>query len=325
MKRNSYEFKDAGLSLIFLIIGYVLVSMLLSFLLNIVSSTSNTNWEMLVSQNWVIWLNAFLTELIYFLVFIIYSKAQKVDISSASCLNKKFEVKKGVKLSLTTILLTFVVFFASLNFINLISDLLARGLGDISGSVPLSNFFEFLMSTIFFALIPSIVEELLFRGLIFNSLKSKFNVTISVLLSALIFALIHFSIFQTVYQFLIGVVLALLVHFTGSIVFGMVFHFFNNFIILFISYFTQGNKSIFEFSNFGGLEIFLSILIFVLGVLVCVGIFYIIRKISRNTKNNEESLNTKQESSQIDTTNYILLGVGLFIAIFIWCVNSFGG
>ena len=142
---------------------------------------------------------------------------------------------------------------------------------------------------------------------------------------ALIFALIHFSIFQTVYQFLIGVVLALLVHFTGSIVFGMVFHFFNNFIILFISYFTQGNKSIFEFSNFGGLEIFLSILIFVLGVLVCVGIFYIIRKISRNTKNNEESLNTKQESSQIDTTNYILLGVGLFIAIFIWCVNSFGG
>ena len=327
MKRKKYELEDVGFAFIFMVLGYLVLSLVFSQVLSIIANSNNQAFGAIASSNVVIWLNAFLTELVYLLVFIIYSKFKKVDLKSASNLEKQFTVKKSVSLSFTTILLALIVFFASLNFINLISDLLSRGLSEPSGTVPLSNFFEFIMSVITFAVLPAVCEELLFRGLIFNGLKNKFNVSLSVIFSALIFALIHFSIFQTVYQFLIGIVLALLVHFTGSILFSMLFHFVNNFTIVLISYITKGGRSIFEFATFGGLEIFLSILFFVLGILAVIGIFYVIKRISRNTSSDEATTNNEAVGlkSKTSLSSLVCLIIALAICILLWCLNSFGG
>ena len=327
MKRKEYELEDVGFAFVFMVLGYLVLSLLFSQVLSIIANSNNQAFGAIASSNVVIWLNAFLTELVYLLVFIIYSKFKKVDLKSASNLDKQFTAKKSVSLSFTTILLALVVFFASLNFINLISDLLSRGLSEPSGTVPISNFFEFVMTTITFAVLPAVCEELLFRGLIFNGLKGKFNVSLSVIFSALIFALIHFSIFQTVYQFLIGIVLALLVHFTGSIIFSMLFHFVNNFTIVLISYITKGGQRIFEFATFGRLEIFLSILFFVLGILAAIGIFYVIKRISRNTSSNETTTNNEAVGlkSKISLSSLVSLIIALAICILLWCLNSFGG
>lgn len=327
MKRKKYELEDVGFAFIFMVFGYLVLSLVFSQVLSIIANSSNQDFGTIASSNVVIWLNAFLTELVYLLVFIIYSKFKKVDLKSASNLDKQFTAKKSVSLSFTTILLALVVFFASLNFINLISDLLSRGLSEPSGTVPISNFFEFVMTTITFAVLPAVCEELLFRGLIFNGLKDKFNVSLSVIFSALIFALIHFSIFQTVYQFLIGIVLALLVHFTGSIIFSMLFHFVNNFTIVLISYITKGGQRIFEFATFGGLEIFLSILFFVLGILAVIGIFYVIKRISRNTSSDETTTNNEAVGlkSKTSLSSLVSLIIALAICILLWCLNSFGG
>ncbi len=327
MKRKKYELEDVGFAFIFMVLGYLVLSLVFSQVLSIIANSSNQDFGTIASSNVVIWLNAFLTELVYLLVFIIYSKFKKVDLKSASNLDKQFTAKKSVSLSFTTILLALVVFFASLNFINLISDLLSRGLSKPRGTVPISNFFEFVMTTITFAVLPAVCEELLFRGLIFNGLKDKFNVSLSVIFSALIFALIHFSIFQTVYQFLIGIVLALLVHFTGSILFSMLFHFVNNFTIVLISYITKGGRSIFEFATFGGLEIFLSILFFELGILAVIGIFYMIKRISRNTSNDEATTNNEAVGlkSKTSLSSLVCLFIALTTCIFLWCLNSFGG
>lgn len=327
MKRKEYELEDVGFAFIFMVLGYLVLSLVFSQVLSIIANSNNQDFGAIASSNVVIWLNAFLTELVYLLVFIIYSKFKKIDLKSASNLDKQFTVKKSVSLSFTTILLALVVFFASLNFINLISDLLSRGLSEPRGTLPISNFFEFVMTTITFAVLPAVCEELLFRGLIFNGLKNKFNVSLSVIFSALIFALIHFSIFQTVYQFLIGIVLALLVHFTGSIIFSMLFHFVNNFTIVLISYITKGGRSIFEFATFGGLEIFLSILFFVLGILAVIGIFYIIKRISRNTSSDETTTNNEAVGlkSKTSLSSLVCLLIALAICILLWCLNSFGG
>ena len=323
MKRKKYELEDVGFAFIFMVLGYLVLSLVFSQVLSVIANSSNQDFGTIASSNVVIWLNAFLTELVYLLVFIIYSKFKKVDLKSA----KQFTAKKSVSLSFTTILLALVVFFASLNFINLISDLLSRRLSEPRGTLPISNFFEFVMTTITFAVLPAVCEELLFRGLIFNGLKNKFNVSLSVIFSALIFALIHFSIFQTVYQFLIGIVLALLVHFTGSILFSMLFHFVNNFTIVLISYITKGGRSIFEFATFGGLEIFLSILFFLLGVLAVIGIFYIIKRISRDTSSDEATTNNEAVGlkSKTSLSSLVCLLIALTICILLWCLNSFGG
>ena len=347
MKRKEYELEDVGFAFVFMVLGYLVLSLLFSQVLSIIANSNNQAFGAIASSNVVIWLNAFLTELVYLLVFIIYSKFKKVDLKSASNLDKQFTAKKSVSLSFTTILLALVVFFASLNFINLISDLLSRRLSEPRGTLPISNFFEFVMTTITFAVLPAVCEELLFRGLIFNGLKNKFNVSLSVIFSALIFALIHFSIFQTVYQFLIGIVLALLVHFTGSILFSMLFHFVNNFTIVLISYITKGGQRIFEFATFGvlisyitkggqrifefatfgWLEIFISILFFVLGILAAIGIFYVIKRISRNTSSDETTTNNEAVGlkSKISLSSLVSLIIALAICILLWCLNSFGG
>ncbi|MDS0528089.1 CPBP family intramembrane metalloprotease [Clostridium sp. SHJSY1] len=65
-------------------------------------------------------------------------------------------------------------------------------------------------------LIP-IFEEVLFRGLIFNELKKKFNMFWAVLLQALIFAIFHGNILQGIYTFVLGVILCIIYIETKSI------------------------------------------------------------------------------------------------------------
>lgn len=65
-------------------------------------------------------------------------------------------------------------------------------------------------------ILTPILEELVFRGIIFARLKRILgNFWISVVLSALIFALIHANIVQFIYAFALGIVLALLMERTG--------------------------------------------------------------------------------------------------------------
>lgn len=60
------------------------------------------------------------------------------------------------------------------------------------------------------ALMTPILEELVFRGIIFTRLKTMLPKVPAIVLSALIFAIVHFNIVQFIYAFLLGIVLALL-------------------------------------------------------------------------------------------------------------------
>lgn len=52
-----------------------------------------------------------------------------------------------------------------------------------------------------------IIEELMFRGIIYNEFKNKFTNMQAILLTTTFFAIIHFNIFQMVYAFAIGFIL----------------------------------------------------------------------------------------------------------------------
>ena len=58
------------------------------------------------------------------------------------------------------------------------------------------------------AVAAPVVEELLFRGLIYRRLRCNFNFTAAALLSSLIFGLIHANALQFVYAFILGLLLA---------------------------------------------------------------------------------------------------------------------
>lgn len=77
-------------------------------------------------------------------------------------------------------------------------------------------------------LIP-IVEEMLFRGLVYNRLKTYYDVTISAYISALIFGIVHFNLIQGIYAFIMGIVFTIIYERCKHILAPMLIHVVANF------------------------------------------------------------------------------------------------
>lgn len=73
-------------------------------------------------------------------------------------------------------------------------------------------------------IVAPIFEETFFRGLIFNKLIDKSNITIAVILQALIFGVFHGNVIQFLYTFLLGILLGFIVYKTGSLMASIIAH-----------------------------------------------------------------------------------------------------
>jgi len=60
-----------------------------------------------------------------------------------------------------------------------------------SKSIDVSNFFSLTIALILFAVAVPIIEELLFRGLILDTLSESYGSWTSIIISSVIFALLH--------------------------------------------------------------------------------------------------------------------------------------
>jgi membrane protease YdiL (CAAX protease family) len=79
-----------------------------------------------------------------------------------------------------------------------------------------------------------LVEELLFRGVLYQALRRTLPVSTATLISAIIFALMHLNVVMFVPLLVMGVILALVYEWSGSIVPTMLLHACNNGIMLLI-------------------------------------------------------------------------------------------
>ncbi|MFO7887126.1 MAG: type II CAAX endopeptidase family protein [Eubacteriales bacterium] len=78
------------------------------------------------------------------------------------------------------------------------------------------------------AVIPAVVEELFFRGVILYSMIKRTNVVFAIIISSLLFSFMHFSLIKVFPTFLLGGIFAYVVYKTNSIIPAMVLHFINN-------------------------------------------------------------------------------------------------
>ncbi len=74
------------------------------------------------------------------------------------------------------------------------------------------------------ALLAPVLEELVYRGIIYARLKRMIGFLPAVFLSSLIFALMHFNLVQFVYAFLFGIALALYMEGTGHMYGAVIGH-----------------------------------------------------------------------------------------------------
>ena len=98
--------------------------------------------------------------------------------------------------------------------------------GDMFGKID-SNWTK-LIFLIAGGLAAPIGEEVFFRGLLFNSLKRRFNVPAAIVLSGLVFALIHISPLAIFIIFPMGAFLAYVYHRTNSLWVTILMHAVNN-------------------------------------------------------------------------------------------------
>ena len=154
------------------------------------------------------------------------------------------------------------------------------GYSSVATNIDLSSFWKFFAAIFYVALLPAICEELIFRGIITNGLK-KYGMVAAVALSAVLFALMHQNLQQLIYQLFLGAVMAYIVLKTGSIIYTMALHFFNNFLIILLA-FLSGESGSVDYSDPKYAEYYGSawnviwpILLAIATILVIVGILFL--------------------------------------------------
>lgn len=127
--------------------------------------------------------------------------------------------------TILTVVLTFLI-MPLVMFINSVSSLFAENSVDTVLNT-IVNMNPLWLNLILIALLPAVVEEFIFRGLIFNGYKRR-NPLMAILLSAALFGIIHMNFNQFSYAFVIGIIFGLMAYATGSLLPSILSHFIIN-------------------------------------------------------------------------------------------------
>ena len=110
-----------------------------------------------------------------------------------------------------------------------------------------TNFGEFLVGFVVIAIIPGIGEELLFRGVLQNSLhKLTKNKHIAIWVAAFIFSAIHIQFYGLVPRMMLGAVFGYLYVWSGNLWYPMIAHATNNGLAVIITYASQSSEGEFD-------------------------------------------------------------------------------
>lgn len=201
----------------------------------------------------------------------IYSAVRKTDIAHVAKLKKSLNAKQIIVLPFVSIA-TILAFLPLANAWSAFLDVIGyHGAGVAMPSF--SNAGIYILALLVMAVLPAFGEELLVRGSLFSGLSTR-NVWFGVLMSALMFSLMHANPVQTVHQFGLGIVLALVVALSGSIWAGVLVHFFNNFVsITLTAYIPQVDEWYVSLGYYNWLTGFASVVVGVVLLVVLLWIF----------------------------------------------------
>ena len=87
---------------------------------------------------------------------------------------------------------------------------------------------EPLMGILSTAVIGPILEELVFRGIIYNNLKKSFSIKNALLILSLMFAVYHFNLVQGLYAFLFSIIITYYYEKTDNFLVPMFIHIVGN-------------------------------------------------------------------------------------------------
>lgn len=178
-----------------------------------------------------------------------------------------------------------------------------------------NNPFELVVVFLSLCILTPFVEEFIFRGVIYGSLR-RFGCGFAAVTSSVIFGLAHGSIEQLAYAFAFGVALAIVFEKTGNLKTSILFHFLNNtlnyVLFVFIPYFTADNAA----ANMTAV-----VYNAVCGVIAVIGLVLIFSKKKAGTDLRE--LGEKAETDgNVRISGMMTFGMICLVAYFAWNVAS---
>ena len=179
------------------------------------------------------WVSYAVTQIAFVAVVLIYSRVRRIDLPVVAKLRPTRSVGQYLLL-LPIAIVSIAAFFPLYLLFASFLGVMGYHTGNAVAMPVFSNFGVFVLAVFVMALLPAIGEELLMRGTVVPAMTSR-GTWFGIFISALLFALMHNNPMQTVYQFCLGVVLALVFMSSRSVVPCMILHFLSNLITLILT------------------------------------------------------------------------------------------
>ncbi len=158
---------------------------------------------------------------VMFISILILKKLNKINFKE----NISLSIDYKFLLIIIILSVTFLIINSEIE--NLISILFGRYSSLYQVFINLANL-NIVFSFITIAFFPSIIEELIFRGIIQRGLVNKYNVKKGIIVSSILFAVIHLNPNQIVPIFLLSLIIGYVYYRTNNLIYPILIHFFNN-------------------------------------------------------------------------------------------------
>lgn len=292
--QEHYNANDSGLMFILALIMPSLFAFILSSIIEFVFP----NMSKIVSS----YITSVVGQIVFFLTFYFYNKIRKINMW------KECKVKANLSILqiIIIIALGLVAMFGFSSLVNYIEwGLIQAGyVPDTFNFIKLNNFGMLLVNIVLLGILPAICEELVFRGTILNGLK-KFGPWLMMVICGLLFAIMHLNVEQSIYQFVLGMVLSAVVLVTGSILSSMILHFFNNALVLVMSFATPQTEEAVLWSPTCAWDHIQPFLFAIISLAVIFGLLVLLQKCTKNVE--YKLFNFKKQSKQVEDTNIDIL------------------
>lgn len=230
------------------------------------------------------WVSYAVTQIAFVAVVLIYSRVRRIDLPVVAKLRPTRSVGQYLLL-LPIAIVSIAAFFPLYLLFASFLGVMGYHTGNAVAMPVFSNFGVFVLAVFVMALLPAIGEELLMRGTVLPAMTSR-GTWFGIFISALLFALMHNNPMQTVYQFCLGVVLALVFMSSRSVVPCMILHFLSNLITLILTaYLPQVDRIIIDLGAYNWLTGAVS---FVVGTMLLVLLLFFYHRAGNPRKSAED-------------------------------------
>lgn len=307
MKKFVYKPFDASFSFFAVLVVQVVVMLMLVLGFAMFAGFTGQTLEQVMQTHLSTIVTIFATQACFLIVFFAINFFKQYDWKRASKLSKSFSLRNA----LISVVIALVTLFGFLGIANLV-DMLIVALGypvQTGLPLPLDNVGWLFLGLVLFAAIPALFEELLFRGLILNGFlhlgKKK-----AVLFSALLFMLMHANIQQTFYQFLFGVVLAIIAIKTASLWYAILAHFVNNAVVVIFQFAANGAEEASTSFSWTGFAWAIGT-----ALIACVALYFLFDLLKQEKQTNKQTFVLDEQSGNLvlesDLASEIPIGLSL--------------